>query len=826
MRLPHPILAGLMLLGFPGWICSAEPTIRPVSETASMFVHEPLTLRLEIRGAAGKPELPSFPDTPGIAYSTARHSPSIMVGTETVQIIRLEIVPEKSGILTIPPITVRIDGKDIQSQPLRLNIMAPHPADGMTLRISVSPSEIFVDQATTLTVTWTSPVAFPQIKDLTLDLPLLRMDKLDVYPLDPMVPEADRIGLPVDQQRVIAQKGSLPDGSPFLTFSFKIVPRSPGTFRSPVANLFCAILRNEKPANQYISCFNNSFFEMPDPSLEHFDQVYLSAPIPEWTAKALPVDGRTGSYAGIVGSCTASATVDPHDPVVGQPMLLTVSLEGLDFGRSVQALPSAAFDGLKPEFLVVPEPIRENVSSSSRTFTYVVRPLRAGLDKVPAIAFQCFNPGSGKFETVRTPPIPIHVAPDGTRTFYQPTAPSNSKRPAPLAGIRQNRADNPILMSIYHILESAARFWWACLLIPPLIGFFLRPWFRHLDLCRSSPAYARAARASRHFWRNLSKNEDVAWRNFLADRLGLDASALTAETVVHELRNRQVDSSLIEAVNRRFEQEDAVLYSTKKAPANDIPSTLPLVQRIQKATHPLILLLVSLPVLTLAKSPDNLFEKACQLRAEKPDEARPLFARAALGFEAEGKFLNAANSWFFSGENGRAFANYRAAQTRMPFDRQIGESIAFIRAQNTGAINPTGSSSTAATWFWSEFCRWQPSLRVGWIVLIYLLGWLLFFASRLGGFRIHRAAWIAMAVAVAVPAFSLVVSLFQPREGVIIQQTAARLGPGYAYDPAFKEPLADATEFLWLESHSGWVHAKFPDNTEAWLAEPSVLKVF
>ncbi len=798
---------------------SAEPTVRPVPETASMFVHEPLTLRLEIRG--GTPELPSLPETPGVAYSTARHSAPIMAGTEHVEIIRFEIVPERIGILTIPPITVRIDGKDIQSQPLRLNIMAPHPAAGMSLGISITPSKVFVDQAATLTVKWTSPVAFSQIKDLVLDLPLLRMEHVDVYPLDPGVPEVERIGLPVNQQRVIAQKGSLPDGSQFLTFAFRIVPRIPAEFPSSAATLTCAILRDEKPSNQYISCFNNSFFESPDPSLEHFEQVYLSAPIPAWTAKAFPAAGRSESYAGIVGPCTASATVEPRNPVVGQPMLLTLTLEGLDFGRSVNALPATAFDGLKPDFLIVPEPLRETESTSSRTFTYVVRPLRAGLDQVPAIAFQCFNPANEKFETIRTAPIPIHVAPDGGKTFYQPADQPNQKHPVSIPGIRQNHTDHPVTMSVYQVFEFSARFWWACLVIPPLLWFFLRPWFRHLDLCRASRAYRRAARAERNFRKACSKNEDSAWRHFLADRLGLEASAVTSDSVVDELRNRRVDPVLIEAVRERFERQDAADYSRVPVTAPEAPSTRTLVQRLQKATHPVLFLLVFLPVLALAKSPADFFDKAIQLRAEKPDEARPLFARAALGFEAKGQFLNAANSWFFSGEDGRALANYLAARSRAPFDRQIRESIAFIRAQNAGAF----SSPSGATSFWSEFCRWQPSLRVGLILLIYLVGWLLWFASRLAGFRIHRATWIALELAAAFPAVSLAASLLHPREGVVIQQATARLGPGYAYDPAFKEPLTAATEFLWMETRAGWIRARFPGDTGAWIEAPSARQV-
>ena len=81
-------------------------------------------------------------------------------------------------------------------------------------------------------------------------------------------------------------------------------------------------------------------------------------------------------------------------------------------------------------------------------------------------------------------------------------------------------------------------------------------------------------------------------------------------------------------------------------------------------THVPLLLLSSLLVPLRAGAgdrADELFSLAMQMREEKPDEARPLFIEAALRFESKEQFLNAGNSWFFAGENGRALANYRAA---------------------------------------------------------------------------------------------------------------------------------------------------------------------
>jgi hypothetical protein len=252
-----------------------------------------------------------------------------------------------------------------------------------------------------------------------------------------------------------------------------------------------------------------------------------------------------------------------------------------------------------------------------------------------------------------------------------------------------------------------------------------------------------------------------------------------------------------------------------------------LVRRLHQATVPLLLALGLLVPqdARAAESADELFQRALQIRGEKPDEAQPLFAEAALRFESERRFLNAGNGWFFAGENGRALANYRAAQRRRPFDRQLRESVEFLRAHRADAFpSPITPSGAVAAW-WSRFCTWTTALRVGLLVLAYLAAWGVFLAAQLSGRRIPRAVWGLLTVAVLVPLASLAQTSFQPAEGVVVEDTVARLGPNYAYDPAFQQPLHKAAEFSWMETRQGWVRARLPDGSEGWLRESDCMRV-
>ncbi|NQT38334.1 MAG: hypothetical protein HQ581_12630, partial [Planctomycetes bacterium] len=210
---------------------------------------------------------------------------------------------------------------------------------------------------------------------------------------------------------------------------------------------------------------------------------------------------------------------------------------------------------------------------------------------------------------------------------------------------------------------------------------------------------------------------------------------------------------------------------------------------------------------------------------EKPDEAQQLFVEAALRFESVERFLNAGNSWFFAGENGRALANYRAAERRAPFDGQLRESIEFLRANRADAFPPSAAPIGKLAAAWTRYCTWTPLLRIGSCVLAYLAAWAVLLTAQLAGWRVRRAVWVVLLAAVIVPLVSLAQSSLRPAEGVVIEDTVARLGPGYAYDPAFKQPLHKATEFAWIETRAGWVRVRLSDASEGWLRESGCMKV-
>jgi hypothetical protein len=793
---------GILVIGACTGTALGELTVSLKPEAKSLFVYEPFTVLLETGAEAEPPQVPS-----GGGFTVTGIK-------KTEKGYRIELIPEETGMLTLPPIEIRSGEETALTAPLRLAVDTPRRAVEMSLRTELSATNVFVDQPVKLTILWNSPVPFQRCQDLLLDIPLLRNSQWEVYPLEPGVPENERIGLPVNNQRAIAR---LAPGE--LSFSFMLVPRRVGISAATELRLNCALMEDKRSSSQYPSYFDNHFFNRPDPS-DRFERIWLTSATPELTVQAQPEARRSPRYSGIAGGGTATAVIRPTEAVVGQPMLLTVELQELPFGPGIPELPEAVLEGIGPEFQITPHPLHETTTANSRSFTYILRPLRSGIEKIPALVMQIFDPGKKTYRTVRTEPLSIRVDPDGAKTVYEPHTREDRKPQTPLSGIRGNRKESRLTMKTYALFELVAAGAWILWLLPPLLWLALRPWLRCLDRCRIDPAYARALRAARRFHRSAKQGEEAAWKTYLADRFDLNADAVTFETVALELEKQSVPKELIKAVQDRFKRQDTAHYAPENTPPQTAPSTAELARKIEKVTRLLLLLICLLPAFDSdAATPDQLFGQAMQIRAEKPDEGTPLFTEAALEFEAEQQFFNAGNSWFFAVENGRALANYRAAENRRPFDKQLRDSIAFIRAQRIDIFQTSEQPTAKIPQVWKQFGRWTPTIRGGLLTLMYLTGWAAFLIARFIGKRIPCRAWIVFGIVAAVPALSLIQSVFLPPEGVIIQTTEARLGPGYAYGKALEDPLHEATEFQWLETRDGWARVRLPDESEAWLRE-------
>jgi len=814
------------LLLAAGMLLAEEPAPAPVvtvkALSESRFVYEPFSLQIDV-ASDEETQRPVMADGKGYTVASISHGYRSPYNKKSMTSFRVEIVASEKGTLTIAPASIQVGERTLQTEPLRLVVDEPRRAAECSVEVSFGVTNLFVDQAVEMTVKWHSRTPLIQYQELVLDLPVLRNEGFTAYPLDPDVPEKQRIGVPVNAQRVIARKTADEQGES-LSFKYMLVPQRAGLYDFGDLRLSCALMKGKQNSNQYPSYFNNSFFAQPERD-SRFERVYQTAPIPAVTVVPLPEKGRTPLYCGVAGGLKAVAFINPVEVVVGQPMMYEVTLTNMAFGRQVAALPDAVLENIGPAFKLTREPIQESATAGSRKFVYAVRPLRCDIDYVPGLAMQIFDVERRVYRMVRTAPLKISVLPDGDKKVYTPDRGGSESSQVSLTGIRGNSKQSVVLMNGYEMIEFIGQRAWLFWLLPLVVWLLIRGRVRHIERCRTDPEYARSSKAWSRFKRLVAEDEEFALREYIADRFGLCAEALTLESCAGELKARGVSAETVQMARDYFEAYDTKKYSPVGDGVESRVAVKKLVKAIERGAKTLVLALLLVPLLTLAGAPEERFSDAMELREARPDEARPIFVEAALGFESAGNYFNAGNSWFFAGESGRALATYLAAESRAPFSREIRDGLAFIRAQREEDFPAQVGVSSVIASVWQQICRWDMRLRLGFLTLLYMVAWGIYILARIYGVRIDRRFWLGYGTLMGVVTITMLYSLSQPGRGVVIQSAEARLGPGYAYGPAYESVLHIAVEFEWKSQEGAWVQARLPDDNTVWLHESTCVKV-
>jgi hypothetical protein len=145
----------------------------------------------------------------------------------------------------------------------------------------------------------------------------------------------------------------------------------------------------------------------------HDETVTVFTPARPLRVVALPdTSGLTGFYQGI-GTFTVSVGVENDRVDVGQPINLTMVVEGEGNFGSFRT-PSLMFDNRWRVF--PPQEIFEDLDflgfKGRQTYRFVAIPLSPEVGRIPSIPYTYFDTSTGSFKTFRSEPIPLHFGGD------------------------------------------------------------------------------------------------------------------------------------------------------------------------------------------------------------------------------------------------------------------------------------------------------------------------------------------------------------------------------------------------------------------------------
>ncbi|HEY0995395.1 MAG TPA: BatD family protein, partial [Gemmatimonadaceae bacterium] len=123
-----------------------------------------------------------------------------------------------------------------------------------------------------------------------------------------------------------------------------------------------------------------------------------------------PLAGRPADYAGAVGQLGISAALDGRDARVGDPVTLTVRVEGKG---NVKLLPRPAL--VVPWATLVPTTERVRIDTAStqvrgvKEFDWLLTPQEPGTKALPGLRYPYFDPDLRRYEVAESPALSLAV---------------------------------------------------------------------------------------------------------------------------------------------------------------------------------------------------------------------------------------------------------------------------------------------------------------------------------------------------------------------------------------------------------------------------------
>ncbi len=313
---------------------------------------------------------------------------------------------------------------------------------------------------------------------------------------------------------------------------------------------------------------------------------------PEVTVEVLPLPamGRPPEFDGAVGTYRMVSTLQPPAPRAGDPVTLTISIQGKGNIGAAGEPRLGDFAGFKKYDPKVSEEAGDTGGGygGTKTFEYILIPEAPGTLAIPPARFTFFDPEARAYRTLQTDPRELAVSghlresEEGTRYLL-------SRKDIEVVGtdIRHIKPDVGELGDA-GILYRSGSFWLVQAMMPlAYAGLYL--WQRHRRRLEGDVAYARRRGARGAAGRRLKTARRMlaegapppdfhaeihrAVLEFVADHLNRSAAGLEKEECSEELWRRGVPQQTVEDLGELLEECEFARYASGASSAEEMRRT-------------------------------------------------------------------------------------------------------------------------------------------------------------------------------------------------------------------------------------------------------------
>ncbi|WP_035240593.1 BatD family protein [Desulfobacter vibrioformis] len=655
-------------------------------------------------------------------------SRSYINGTWSHQVIyRYMLVPLKTGVLTIPPITCVRDGESVLTREIKILVSEPSvqtddDKGDFFAQASLGSDGIVPGQQTVYTL---KLCVAKQIKGASFDPPRFE-------------------GLTAKQLTDWSKYSRTINGRTFMVNEAKYLVQAdaPGQFTIPPAVFVAQVpMQRAGQRDPFNSLFNDSFFRDPFFDTTPAKPVRVVSNSVDLTVSPLPEYKGDQPFSGLVGKFSMSSALDKTTVKTGESATLTVIIEGT--GNIMDAaLPALNLD--RGRFKVYEDTPAQNVQVTEqgfeghKVFKQALVASVPGKAVIPGLCLVFFDTDSKTYKTITTTPLTLDVQPGGPVTVVDgapaantgpgtPMAPKNKKFEVKL----QNRDILDIKEDIasIHSRPSLSLFWFAFLVCLPALGFGVASAAIRLG-AREKPLEAQYLEKAWNYLKKARKisSDDPGFLPVLSSALtyavlargGKGGESLTRDEVRQILSHSGRNPETVNKVTQLMDTMDAARFGGRPMDADTARTCLDQVAALIRTLMVVACVGLSLfmsrgtgmaaqehaganaPKQVLAvKDKAGVFVDA--VRAYKAGD----YAAAAAQFESIAEtrvnnpdlFYNTGNAYLKSKDLGRAILWYERARKLAPSDPDLKFNLDYAQSLLKDKKEP-GFSFSSILYFW------------------------------------------------------------------------------------------------------------------------------
>jgi hypothetical protein len=454
--------------------------VRALVDRNQTNVGESIALQIVIEGGDGPVDLSGISDFKVLSRGSTSSFQMINGRTSRQLIHNYTLIPAKAGDLTIPSISVTINGSIHRTEPIRISVSEqPSVESGrrdVYVTAVVSQSSPWRGQQFVYTFRLFNAV---QIAEAKFQAPAF--DGFDAQELEDRPSRRTEI-----------------NGREFIVteVNFILVPLKTGTLTIEPAVLQAGLLQRSRRPRPFAGM--DAFFGRTEMTTRILETDPITVDV-----KPLPSPPAGSSFSGLVGTFDIQASLENDDIRVGDSATLAVTISGSGniMDAAAPQVPAPADFKTYADNPEASIQAGANGYAGSKTFRTALVPVKAGQYRIDAVGLTYFDVKTGDYRRVTTGAFDLSVAPSTTAKADIDLFRGTDIRPTALKK-RVEFTGRDILplkegLEAIHPQRTLGPLWFTLLLVLPAAGYALAAFILRMTRKDDSPATIMADRAKR-----------------------------------------------------------------------------------------------------------------------------------------------------------------------------------------------------------------------------------------------------------------------------------------------------------------------------------------